>query len=221
MRGTRGTRRAIAAGSSGWLLTLSDCMLLLLTFFVMLFAMSSVRNERWRDFSHSLASTLRPLTVIDPRALPRPAAEPMPLAGKRDVDYLAGLLSGMLDREPALAGYGLARGEDGLAIRPTSILWQEAAGNAAAAPAIGKLGRAALALLVDRLRLVDNTVVVRVRASSDAGAWNRAMARGLALADALAEAGLGREAPVLATFAGGGEDEGVALLVRPPREGSL
>jgi len=203
-------------------------MLLLLTFFVMLFAMSSVKNDRWRDFAASLSSALRPITALDPRALPRPAAEAVAVAGKRDVDYIAGLLAGVVAREPALAGYTLSRTPEGLAIRPTSLLWQDGGG----APAIGPLGRAALGLLADRLRLVDNTLVVRVRAplagvDAEAGAdvangdgWVEAMARGLALADALREAGIGRQTPVLGMAASGPHDGGVDLLLRPPREGS-
>jgi chemotaxis protein MotB len=208
-------RRATSADPSGWLLTLSDCMLLLLTFFVMMFAMSSVKNDQWRDFAASVASSLRPLTALDPRALPKPSAEPLAIGNKRDVDYLAGLLGGMLVKEPALAGYTLNRTHEGLAIHPTSLLWQDGV----KAPVIAPLGKAALALLVDRLRLVENTLVVRVHAPTDAEGWADAMQRGLALADALRDAGIGRETPVLAMPAANARDVGVTLLLRSAREG--
>ncbi|MCK6453356.1 MAG: flagellar motor protein MotB [Alphaproteobacteria bacterium] len=210
--------------SPGWLLTLSDCMLLLLTFFVMLFAMSSVKNERWRDFSASLASALRPVTALDPRALPAPAARPTAFAGTRDVDYLAGLLAGVVARQPALAGYRLERTPEGLSIRPTLLLWQEV-GGAPLSPRIGPLGQAALALLADRLRLVENTLVVRVRAPLDgdrgADPWTEAMARGVALAEGLRAAGIGRDIPVMGFLAADADDAGIDLLLRPPRAGGL
>lgn len=212
--GYRGkAKRAASVAASGWLLTLSDCMLLLLTFFVMLFAMSSVKNDRWRDFAQSIAGALRPLTALDPRALPKPSAEAVSVGGKRDVGYLAGLFAGMIAREPALAGYTLAHTDEGLTIRPTTLLWQDR--EAAVAP----LGRAALTMLVDRLRLVENTLIVRVHAPLDDDAFARHMRRGLALADALREAGIGRETPVLAVGVADANDAGVSLLLRPPREG--
>ena len=198
--------------SGGWLMTLSDCMLLLLVFFVMLFAMSSVKNERWRDMSASLADALRPIAALDPRPFPRPYASEDAGAGKRDIDYMAALMAGTLAADRSLAGVTLQRTTEGLAIRLPATAYQKDGVSAA--------GRLALRAIVERLRLVDNALVVRVQVSPDAPAWPSAMARGLALSRALAELGYPRAVAVL-----GGIEPALApiddleLVLRPARAG--
>lgn len=46
-----------AAGSPAWMTTFSDLMTLLLTFFILLFSMSSISEEKFRSLSQSLASS--------------------------------------------------------------------------------------------------------------------------------------------------------------------
>ena len=208
--------------STAWLMSLSDCMLLLLTFFIMLFAMSSVRNdERWRDLSVSLANALRPITALDPRGLPRPSSTPGTIAGKRDIDYMAALLADLVAGEPSLAGYALELQSQGLVVRPPAALWQ----LGGPAPALSERGRAGIALLVAKLRLVTNEVVIQARVGAEARAWDAALARGWALAEALRRAGLGRDAPVFGVASGEPAgtatlDSGVAVVLRPARAGS-
>ena len=196
-----------------WVISLCDCTFVLLAFFILLFSMSSVHSDRWRDFASALSTALRPLTALDPRPLPRPAAQPVLIGNQRDVGYIAGLLGGLITREPALAGYTLERTDDGLIIRPTSILWADSG-------KIAPLGGAALNLLADRLRLVENTLVVRVRAPSDAESWTRAMARGLSLADGLKDAGVARAPAVMAGLTARSEETSVDLMLLPPLQGS-
>ncbi|MCC6471169.1 MAG: flagellar motor protein MotB [Alphaproteobacteria bacterium] len=192
----------------GWLLTLTDCILLLLAFFVMLVSMSSVKNERWREFSASLAGALRPITAYDPRPFPRPFALSDASAGIRDVDYMAVLLANTVARERALAGFALARTAEGLAIRPPADVWQ--------GDGVGPAGQAAAAMLAERLRLVENELIVRVGVAPDSAGWARAMLRGVALADGLRRGGYPRAIAVLGSAAerppGGAE---VELMLRP------
>jgi chemotaxis protein MotB len=212
--GKTGQRRDGSSMLTGnWLLTLSDCMLLLLTFFVMMFAMSSVKNERWREFSASLAGALRPITAFDPRPFPRPSALSDAAAGKRDVDYMTALLANTVASERGLAGFALARTAEGLAIRPPPGVWEN--------DAVSARGRAAAALLAERLRLVDNDLVVRVRTMPDSPDWIRAMTRGIALADEFRRAGYPRDSAVLGAIepAPPGSAE-VELVLRPPRAGA-
>lgn len=198
--------------SGGWLVTLSDCMLLLLTFFVMLFAMSSVKNERWRDLSASLADALRPIAALDPRPFPRPYATEDAGAGKRDVDYMAALMAGTLAADRMLAGVTQQRTTEGLAIRLPSTAFDKAG--------ISPSGRLALGTIVERLRLVGNELVVRVHLSPDSPGWPAAMAHGLALSETLRELGFPRPVPVL-----GGIEPSIApideleLVLRPARAG--
>jgi chemotaxis protein MotB len=199
--------------SGNWLLTLSDCMLLLLTFFVMLFAMSSVKNERWREFSVSLAGALRPITAFDPRPFPRPFATSDASAGKRDVDYMAALLANTVANEWPLTGFALARTTEGLTIRPPAEAWQN--------DEISPRGRAAAAVLAERLRLIENDLVVRVRVLPENPGWARAMTRGMALAEGLRQAGYPRDTAVLGSIepSAPGSAE-VELVLRPARMGT-
>ena len=47
----------VAPGSPAWMATFSDLMNLLLCFFVLLFAMSSVDTAKWNEMAQSFAST--------------------------------------------------------------------------------------------------------------------------------------------------------------------
>lgn len=198
--------------TGGWLVTLSDCMLLLLTFFVMLVAMSGVNNERWHELSASLAMALRPITALDPRPFPRPFASEDAAAGKRDVDYMAALMAGTLAGDRAMAGVMQQRTAEGLAIRLPSSAFEK--------HEVSPSGRAALAAIAERLRLVDNELVVRVQVSPESPGWPAAMARGLAVSQALASLGFPRPVAVL-----GGIEASVApideleLVLRPGRAG--
>lgn len=198
--------------TGGWLVTLSDCMLLLLTFFVMLVAMSGVNNERWHELSASLAMALRPITALDPRPFPRPYASEDAGASKRDVDYMAALMAGTLAGDRTLAGVMQQRTTEGLAIRLPSTAFDKSG--------VSPSGRAALAVIVDRFRLVGNELVVRVLVSPDSPGWASAKARGLALSQSLAELGFPRPVAVLggieATIAPIDELE---LVLRPARAG--
>lgn len=188
-------------------------MLLLLTFFVMMFAMSSVKNERWREFSASLAGALRPITAFDPRPFPRPFAPSDAGAGKRDVDYMAALLANTVASERDLAGYIAVRGAEGLVLRPPVAAWE--------GDALSARGRAGAAALAERLRLVDNEVVVRVRTGPQSADWARAMGRGLALAQALRGAAYPRDVAVLGAGDMGSSDSGaVEIVLRPARAGA-
>lgn len=221
-RGGFGLLRPLGAKAGGnssgmlsghWLLTLSDCMLLLLTFFVMMFAMSSVKNERWREFSASLAGALRPITAFDPRPFPRPFAASDAAAGKRDVDYMAALLANTVAGERGLRGFGLERAQEGLVIRPPAEAWEN--------DAVSARGQAGTSALAERLRLVDNELVVRVRTMPDSPFWTRAMTRGIALAEAFRNAGYPHALAVLgATEPSPPGSVEVELVLRPARAGA-
>lgn len=199
----------------GWLLTLTDCILLLLTFFVMLVATSSVKNERWREMSASLTAALRPITAFDPRPFPRPFAQSDATAGKRDVDYMAALLAGTVASDASLAGVVLQRTTEGLTIRLPATAFVDDGMTAA--------GRIAARALVERLRLVENELVLRVRATPQSPGWSRAMLRGFALVQAMREFGLTREMAILGglegqpVFVGQGAD--IEIVLRPARAG--
>ncbi|MDZ7835774.1 MAG: flagellar motor protein MotB [Alkalibacterium sp.] len=54
----RKRKKANQAGSPAWMATYSDLMSLLLTFFILLFSMSVVSEERFREVAESLRMAL-------------------------------------------------------------------------------------------------------------------------------------------------------------------
>ena len=53
-------RISVSQPSAIWLLTFTDLVALLLTFFVMLFAMSNVKIDRWKEMIDTLSQSLNP-----------------------------------------------------------------------------------------------------------------------------------------------------------------
>ncbi len=90
--------------SQAWLLTFTDLIALMITFFVMIFAMSTVKTSDWQSLSDSLRERLN--TVFEPRPaapmlrLDMPDSEVTPGA---DLDYVAQVLSAQLRESQALA----------------------------------------------------------------------------------------------------------------------
>src|SRR3970040_2957633 len=80
-------------GTRVWLITFTDLVALMLTFFVMLFAMSNVKLTEWRSIINSLSQTLRP-EVTKTVPAPSSAFNIGTIFRKRaiDIDYLASVL---------------------------------------------------------------------------------------------------------------------------------
>ena len=119
----RGRQGGDSAGA--WMVTFTDLVALLLTFFVMIFAMSHVKTADWSSLTESLRRHLNSVagqTVASPSLrmdVPSPDRQP-----GADLDYLAELLAGHLSEAPALADARLRRGEDRLFVSlPADLLF--------------------------------------------------------------------------------------------------
>ena len=112
----RDESRGQGGDSTGaWMVTFTDLVALLLTFFVMIFAMSHVKTADWSSLTESLRRHLNSVagqTVASPSLrmdVPSPDRQP-----GADLDYLSELLAGHLSEAPGLADARLRRGEDRL-----------------------------------------------------------------------------------------------------------
>ncbi|MBK1670060.1 hypothetical protein CKO28_18660 [Rhodovibrio sodomensis] len=191
-------RDAVAAKREGgdsagaWMVTFTDLVALLLTFFVMMFAMSHVKTAEWSNLTESLRQHLNSVagrTVASPALrmdVPSPDRQP-----GADLDYLADLLAGHLSEAPELADARLRRGEDRLFVSlPADLLF--AAGDftltPAAADAVFQLGGV--------LRNMPNAVAVvghadpRKPQSAYPSNWELSLLRAQAVAAALREGGV-------------------------------
>ena len=111
--------------TGAWMVTFTDLVALLLTFFVMIFAMSHVKTADWSSLTESLRRHLNSVagqTVASPSLrmdVPSPDRQP-----GADLDYLSELLAGHLSEAPALADARLRRGEDRLFVSlPADLLF--------------------------------------------------------------------------------------------------
>ncbi|MBK1697730.1 OmpA/MotB family protein [Rhodovibrio salinarum] len=111
--------------AGAWMVTFTDLVALLLTFFVMIFAMSNVKTQDWSSLTESLRRQLNSVAgqrVASPSMrmdVPSPERTP-----GDDLDYLAELLAGHLSETPALADARLRRGEDRLFLSlPADLLF--------------------------------------------------------------------------------------------------
>jgi chemotaxis protein MotB len=90
-------RRARHDNANAWMVTFTDLVALMLTFFVMIFAMSTVKTEAWQNLTQSLREQLSSVISTSPASpalrLDMPMANEAPGA---DLDYVAELMRGQI-----------------------------------------------------------------------------------------------------------------------------
>lgn len=184
-----------ARANTSWIVTFADLVSLLLAFFVLLFAMSNVKTEKWQAVIETLSERLNPDTS---RERPVPAADfsvkwlidPERL----DLDYATAVLRDKLKSDAALAGVSIRRLKDRLVITlPGGSLFE---------PRSARLTPDALQttfMLAEILRNADNRVDVNGYVGRDAGEadgtgskWELSAMRAIAVASAMRQAGLTR-----------------------------
>lgn len=217
---------APAFGRRVWLITFTDLVSLMLTFFVMLFAMSGVNVESWNGTSQSFTRTLNP--SHSPPPPPPVAARNVPMvvhAPALDLDYLAALFRRIRQGSPELVETRLTRLPDGLilGLRPRDVFEGE---GVTLSPAAAKMVSAVGGILGN----FSNRISVRLHADPalmlEAGypsAWEGALVRAAAVANALRAAGYDREIAAygltdggLPAFGGQGnpiEDERIEIVI--------
>jgi chemotaxis protein MotB len=183
-----------------WMITFTDLVALMLTFFVMLFAMMTIEVANWRNLTESLATQLNsvpPPSAANPdEQLDMPDVQVTPGA---NLDYLAALLERRLEEMPALEGGIVTRRIDHLVLSlPSDLLF--ASGTATPQ----EEARSALFELGGILRHIDNVVEVAGHADPRAirngpwpSNWELSLSRAAAVATLLRSAGVRGEVVVL------------------------
>ncbi len=188
---TTAPNTASRPAGTAWLLTFTDLIALLLTFFVMLFAMSKVEHRKWQNLSDALS---RNLTTIRGEAEELPSQqldiENAEALAATDLDYLAALLKANMAGDPLLDGAALWRLEDRIVIAlPGELLFPVGATE------LAPPGRAALEALGGLLRHVTNRLEVTAYADPRppgggfASNWELSLARAMGVAGLLEQAG--------------------------------
>lgn len=184
-----------ASGQVGkaWMITFSDLISLMLTFFVMLFAMSNVKLDEWTEITDALNRSIEPKPIENPE----PASSTYNIStivfGQgSSLEYLAGVLQETLSQDPDLARSLMVEHEDRLVVTmPNDLLFD--AGSAD----LEESAREVVASLGSVLRNLDNRIVLDSHTGSDApldsryaSNWELSIARSLAVADVMRQSGV-------------------------------
>ena len=194
--GTVGARPVDHAAQQRWLITFADLIALLLAFFVMLFAMSSVDPESWEDLANALTVSLNPQADGREEAmLTDQGVDTTPTFEATDLDYLHAVITEKVRAVPILAQANVRKFDDRVVITLQT--------DALFSPGSDMLtddARAALGALGDALRYVRNRVDVdghtdpsAITNARFASNWELSIHRALAVAEALRRAGYTQE----------------------------
>lgn len=208
----------------GWMVTFADLLALLLTFFVMLYAMNDIRDDEWQDLATAMEARFSPFGA-PADAGPRSDVSHLSAAGRDSMDlgYLQSLITAQLQAAGLGGDYAVRSRPDGLHIRLPELVRIEAGGlvlTPGAETAARELGQV--------LRAVANDVIVQGEASGPgagvlyASAWEVSLVSAMMVADAMHAAGyernilaLGRGDAYLGAESGMVND--TASLSAPPR----
>lgn len=184
-------------GRSLWLVTFTDIMALMLTFFVMLFSMAGPPMEPvWegvrKTFSNELLSNKEGEWYSGPLDAPGMSTRTIP-PGHLNLGYLEALLQEKINTEPTLMGVKLIVQKENLILSlPSDLFFAQ---GSATISARGKVRLLALADLLthigNRINLVGHTDPIEGTKESDVGSSHRvlSLARALAVARVLESAG--------------------------------
>lgn len=168
-----------------WMLTFTDLVSLLLTFFVLMFSMSQLEIERWRAIAASFSAFLdMPASGTAPTAPARYAIGTVTPRRALNLDYLAAVLKQNLSASPRSSGIAITRDGERLRVAVPADL--------AFAPGSAKLDdRAATALvaIASVLRTISNEVATEGHADPvpvSGGEFDSNWALSLARAEAVA-----------------------------------
>lgn len=157
--------------SQAWLLTFTDLTALMLTFFVLLFSMSTIKDSDWQNLVDSLAPRLDRLQEVSV-ALPQSekAAEPVERTPGSDLDYLAAVLREQMQAEPSLQQVRVTREAQRLVVSvPGDLLFGSGSAE------LGAEGERSIFALSTVLRSLRNVIEIAGHADpqqpSGSGAW--------------------------------------------------
>jgi len=178
-------------GGQAWLLTFTDLTALMLTFFVLLYSMSTINDDDWQNLIEALSprlSSVQEVTVAMPSS--DRDAEAVERIPGTDLDYLANLLKEQVKEDEILARAEIDRGDERIVLSlPGDLLF------ASGSTVLNDKAQAAIFALGGVLRNLSN--VVEVAGYADPAQpkrtfttnWELSLARAAALSEMLATSG--------------------------------
>ncbi len=178
--------------SGSWLIIFTDLVSLMLTFFVLLFSMSSIKVDKWESITDSLSQSLSP-TSSKKIAAATAQFNIASIFRKRaiNLDYLSALLREVVPKDPLLAQGKLISLEDRLIITlPGRILFAKGESQ------LKEKARESLFNLGGVLRNIGNEIGVnghtapgKIHGDNYESNWELSLARAIAVANELRRSG--------------------------------
>jgi len=177
--------------SQAWLLTFTDLSALMLTFFVLLFSMSSINDSDWQNLIDALSTRLdrvQQVTVALPQS--EKAADAVEREPGSDLDYLAAVLTEQMGANPLLAKVQVARKDGHLVISvPGDLLFSPGSTG------LSEAGEKAAFSLASVLRSLRNVIEIAGHADPTPAPtpypsnWELSLARAAVLSGLLSKVG--------------------------------
>ena len=182
----------ITIDSEAWMLSFGDLVSLMLVFFVMLFAMSTLEDEKYEAIVSALAQSFNPTAVVD---MPVPSQDQdIPKTDVKELyslDYLRALLEEKLAGDALFAHMGISQRDDRLVISlPADQLFTATGARLAdgARETVARMGTV-IRFVGNRVDVDGNTDPSPVADASFPSNWELSLARAMAVADELRAGG--------------------------------
>lgn len=146
-----------SGGGSTWLVSFTDVMALMLTFFVLLFAMSNPKKEDWEKLTQNIYESFNQFQgkVENRGAEDAINIEKINFSQALDLDYLKAIMRKLIDQSPELARAKIIDGSDFLIISlPQDLLFEVGTAD------LKSEANRALFTLASTLRRIQNRVEV-------------------------------------------------------------
>jgi len=188
-----GRRMEDVQGSSTWLISFTDVMALMLTFFVLLFAMSNPKKEDWEQLTKNIYESFNQFQGKVENRGPEDAIniEKINFSQALDLDYLKAIIRKLIDQSPALQVVQVIDNSDSLIISlPQNILFDS--GSAELKP---DANRALFALastlrrIQNRIEIVGHTDPRPISGGAYSSNWELSLARASSVGAALQNVG--------------------------------
>lgn len=192
MSQSRGRYDVRGASNAGWMLTFADLLSLLLTFFVLVFSMSTIQFDNWKSVVETMREEFNPnYSAITLRDYEN--KEPVARRANRglNLNYLKALLERDIARYPGLASATVAREVDRLIVSVPSDSLFEKKSTLFRDGAVRSIGQLAGSLLQirNRLLIAGHTNDLPVGNSRMRSNWELSVTRAQLVAGVLADAG--------------------------------
>lgn len=179
-----------------WLLTFTDIMALLLTFFVLLYSMSEPIEKKWEELSTGISSEFRQYDSAEWRRGEQAAISLGKITASRGLDlgYLGSVVSEILARDKSLKDIVIRPGRGEIVISlPQSLLFEsgDTKISAEGKRALYALG-ASLSRIRNRIEVVGHADPRPAQKADNAGNWALSLSRAASVAQALSASGYAR-----------------------------